>query len=352
MKYFSLLVAVSTVAFTSMTCHSPTGPSNASDTTSSNFRWTVDTIGGAGSVLYDCSVVNDTLAYAVGLIMPSDSVGRSNTIYWDNAAVWNGVKWTPMQVPDYYDGKNTFSTLYAVFAFGPSDVLFASGGDIEHWNGSKFTTDYSVNSLISGQINKIWGSSSNNYYVVGNGGTIVHYLNGSWTKVQTGTTLPFQDIWGDGGQVLAVASDKFGLGGKYIVQLNGNTAVHLNDSIPTAVSLSGIWFKANQRYFLVGDGVLTKESLSNLLWRYDFNRTAASYYSFAIRGVGIDNVVIAGGYADLSFYNGARWTEYKQLYNPIDQLRSVSIKGNTIIAAGIRQYNGIQYYGVVYVGRR
>lgn len=331
-----------------------TGPHNSSgpDTTSSNFTWTVDTIGGPGSILYDCSVINDTLAYAVGLVMPWDSVGRSNTFYWDNAAVWNGKTWRPMQVPFYYNGQKTFTTLYAVFAFGPNDILFSGGGDIEHWNGTTSTTDYSVNSVISGQINEIWGQSSSDFYVVGNGGTIVHYLNGSWTKVQTGTTLPFQDIWGDGGQVLAVGSDKFGLGGKYLVQLNGNTSVHLDDSIPTAVSLSGVWFVPDQKYLLVGDGVLTKDSLSSRIWHYDYNRTAASYYSFAIRGEGMDNIAIAGGYGDISFYNGAHWTEYKRLYNPIDQLRSVSIKGNVIIAAGIRTYSGTRYYGVVYVGRR
>ena len=79
--------------------------------------------------------------------------------------------------------------------------------------------------------------------------------------------------------------------------------------------------------------------------------TAASYYSFAVRG-GVNNVVIAGGYGDVSLYNGKRWTEYKQLCNTIDQLKSVSTKGNTIIAAGVRTYNCLQYYGLVYIGRR
>ena len=98
------------------------------DTTSSNFNWEVDTIGAEGSVLYDVTVINDTLAYAVGLIIPSDSAERANTIYWNNTAVWNGTEWTPMQVPFYYKGQKTFTTLYAVFAFGPNDILFSGGG--------------------------------------------------------------------------------------------------------------------------------------------------------------------------------------------------------------------------------
>ncbi len=327
--------------------HRTTGP----DTTSSNFTWTVDTIGAEGSILYDCCIINDTLAYAVGLIMPSDSVGRNNTIYWNNAAVWNSVKWTRMQIPLYYQGQKTFSTAYSVFARNANDIWFGMGY-LEHWDGHQFKQ---IDPQLQSVENKIWESSDGSQvYVVGNYGKIAYSPDhgSTWQQVQTGTTLPFQDIWGDGGQVLAVASDKFGLGGKYLIQLNGNTAVHFNDSIPTGVSLSGIWFTANQEYFLVGDGVLTKHSLSDKIWQYDVNRSAASYYSFAVRGDALNCVVIAGGYGDVSFYNGAHWTEYRELYNPIDQLRSVSIKGNMIIAAGIRTYSGVQYYGVTYVGRR
>ncbi|MCL5267521.1 MAG: hypothetical protein M1469_05395 [Bacteroidetes bacterium] len=350
MKYLLMLSGVSVIALTSMTCHAPTEPPAGADTTSSNFTWTVDTIGASGSYLYDVSIVNDTLAYAVGLIMPSDSVGRSNTIYWNNAAVWNGTKWTPIQIPYYYNGQKIFTTITFMFGRNQNDIWFG----FVHWDGSQYS-QHSPGPWFNSQATKMWESSDGSQlYVLGYNGLIAYSPDhgSTWQQVQTGTTLPFQDIWGDGGQVLAIGSDEFGLGGKYLVQLNGNTATHLNDSIPTAVSLSGIWFKANQKYFLVGDGVLTKNSLSDRLWQYDFNRTAASYYSFAIRGAGLDNIVIAGGYGDISFFNGARWTEYKELYNPIDQLRSVSISGNTIVAAGIRTYSGIQYYGVAYVGRR
>ena len=53
--------------------HSASGP----DTTSSNFTWTVDTIGGLESILYDRSVVNDTLPCAVGELFRKGSRGTS-----------------------------------------------------------------------------------------------------------------------------------------------------------------------------------------------------------------------------------------------------------------------------------
>lgn len=351
LRFILLAASILGILTLSFSCNLLTGPRRGSgaDTTSSNFTWSIDTIGASGSYLYDVDIIDDTLAYAVGLIMPSDSIGRSNTIYWDNAALWDGTKWTPIQIPQYYNGNKLFGTAYAVYARNEDDIWFGVGY-LVHWNGHQYSQ---VDPGL--RANRIWESpDGKQVYVVGDNGRIAYSTDygNTWQQVQTGTTLPFQDIWGDGGQVLAVASDKFGLGGKYLVQLNGSTAVHLNDSIPTAVSLSGIWFAANQKYFLVGDGVLTKEFLSNKLWQYDLNRTAANYYSFAVRGIGVNNIAIAGGYGDMSFYNGARWTEYNELYNPIDQLRSVSINGNRIVAAGIRTYSGIQYYGVVYVGGR
>lgn len=353
LRILSIAFLLSILVTGGFSCNLLTGPhSNSSgpDTTSSNFTWTVDTIGGPGSYLYDVAIVNDSLAYAVGLIMPSDSVGRNNTIYWDNAAIWNGTKWTPIQVPFYYRGQNTFTTLYAVFAFGPNDILFSGGGEVEHWNGTTFTTDYSVNSLINGQINKIWGQSSRDFYVVGNGGTVVHYSNGSWTKVQTGTTLPFQDIWGDGGQVLAVASDKFGIGGEYIVSLQGNTSTTVSGN-GLQPNLSGIWFVAQEKYFVVGDGIYEKESADNdRAWEGPF--APLKDYSYAIRGNDTNDVVVAGENGAISHYNGSTWRGFSGLVNPVDRLSAVAMKGNLIIAVGNRHESGVNYYGVIYIGRR
>ena len=351
-KYF-FVAFIGSLMFAGIDCkHNPVGPSPGADTTSSNFTWTVDTIGASGSYLYDVSIVNDSLAYAVGLLMPSDSLGRNNTIYWDNAAIWNGATWTPLQIPFYYQGQKTFTTLYAVFAFGPNDILFSGGGDIEHWNGATFSTDYSVNSLINGQINKMWGQSSTNFYVVGNAGTMVHYVNGSWTKIQTGTTLPFQDIWGDGGQVLAVASDKFGFGGQYLVQVNGNVAVHLTDTVSAYESLSGIWFERNREYIVVGSGIYEKDSLpGSKSWNGPF--VPLNWYSYAVRGQAANDVMVAGESASLSHFNGSSWRGFTNFVDPSVRLQSVAIKGIIAMAVGFihDEARGI-YYGVVYTGRR
>jgi hypothetical protein len=47
------------------------------------------------------------------------------------------------------------------------------------------------------QLSAIWGTSSNNVYVAGNGGTIINFDGDSWNPIDIGTTTPdFRDIWG------------------------------------------------------------------------------------------------------------------------------------------------------------
>lgn len=326
--------------------HNPSGP----DTTSSNFTWAVDTIGGPGSILYDCSVVNDTLAYAVGLIMPSDSLGRSNTIYWDNAAVWNGLKWTPIQVPLYYQGNKTFSTAYSVFARNADDVWFGMGY-LEHWDGHQFSR---VDPQLGSVENKIWESSDGSQmYVVGNYGHISYPPDhgNTWQQVQTGTTLPFQDIWGDGGQVLAVGSDKFGLGGQYVVQLNGDVATHIEDTVHASVGLSGLWFQKDKEYFLVGSGIFETDSLPGSgAWNGPF--LPIDWYSYAVRGQAANDVIVAGEAGSLSHFNGERWTGFTNLVNTTDRLASVAFKDNLVIAVGGRFDDPLHDYAVIYIGRR
>ena len=171
-------------------------------------------------------------------------------------------------------------------------------------------------------------------------------------RIQTGTTLPFQDIWGDGGQVLAVASDKFGMGGKYIIKITGTIADQLNSNIPTAVSLSSIWFIANRKYYLVGDGIYEKHIIDNTVWKLDPFQSTFKSYPYSVRGIDLNDVVVVGERGTIAHFNGLHWTKYNNTEIGLERLRSVSIKNNLIIAVGTRHLNGIQYYGLIYMGRR
>ncbi len=336
-------------------CKSPTAPKvSAPDTTSSNFTWTIDTLGSEGSMLYDVSIINDTLAYAVGMLYNRDSTGKSDLSNLYNAAVWNGKTWTKLKVPYNYQGTLIYNPIHTVFVLNSTDIYFGGNG-LEHWDGKKFSNIDAVNQFWTGRLmQKIWASSDNNIYIVGDGGTIVYY-NGNWQNIECNTNLPFQDIWGGTDrlgrqQVLAVASDKFGNGGKAIISIDSGEATTISDSGYIS-SLSGVWFMANQIYYVVGPGIFQRNFIQdNEGWSGP--ALPLDWYTFAIRGNDKNDVIVVGEAGSVSHFNGVSWVGYTQLLNPIDRLVSVSMKNNLVIAVGNRNYDGVHYYGLVYIGKR
>ena len=334
----------------------PQPPDNVVDTTSHAFKWQVDTIGAEGSYLFDVCLINDTLAYAVGKIYPRDSAGSSDLGHPCNAAVWNGHQWTMIRVPYYYQGQPSYGTIYSICGTSGDDIWFGFG-NIVHWDGTSYSLPQVFPSFQS-PANKMWESpDGNTLFVVGENGLIA-YFNGNTSQViKTSTSLPFQDVWGattSNGQeqVLAIASDKFGLGGKYIISLSGSSYTQLLDSVGQAVSVSSIWFVPNQKYYLVGDGIFEKSALANSIWQLDPFTNQITGYPYAVRGNGIDDVVVVGELGVVAHYNGLTWYKYVELQNSMDRLTSVSIRGNEIIAVGGRYYDGLHNYGLITHGRR
>ena len=49
--------------------------------------------------------------------------------------------------------------------------------------------------IASERLEGIWGSSENDIFVVGNGGTILHSDGYSWEAMESGTTVDLTDVW-------------------------------------------------------------------------------------------------------------------------------------------------------------
>jgi hypothetical protein len=161
------------------------------DTTSHEISWTVEYLGDGASVLWDVAIISDTLAYAVGEMYLRDSLGN-----WDlnayNAARWNGAKWELKRIP--FIGPCSavdYPPIRAIWAFSEDYILVTNGGSIVRYDGRSASMDCRMNSLLVGAINKIFAVAPEDVYAVG-----IHYVNGSWQKLDMGTTLPVQDIWG------------------------------------------------------------------------------------------------------------------------------------------------------------
>jgi hypothetical protein len=339
-----------------------TAQATTMDTTSHDWTWQIDTLGTSASVLVDVAIVNDTLVYAVGEIHTKDTDRFDSLGNWVapyNVAKWDGKKWNLIQLKWncrlYYPncGPETmlFSPATSVFAFGPNDVWISSGS-VHHFDGTKWTEEAGI--LGAGSANKIWGNPVVGLYFVGNNGFIAHRsANGTWQKIESGTTLPIEDIWGDyngktkKNEIYAVASYPFQSNEKRILKISETNISSISDS-GIIYPLSSIWFKPGLQYYVAGGGIYEKHHLSDIRWA-NGPLDITSYYIYSIRGNELNDVIAAGGFGEVIHFNGITWQSYKQLRLSNGNYESVAIKGNLTIAAG---WYGQSSRAVVAVGKR
>jgi len=332
---------------------SPDAPARTMDTTSHN--WVFDPpvmLGdGSSSVLYDVAIISDSNVWAVGELFLNDSSGQLDPLRY-NAAWWDGNTWKILRVPYYYQGHPFYHPIHTVFAFDSNDIWFAGNG-VVRWNGQAYIP-MEIPSSVWGpnRINKIWGTTANDFYIVGDNGSIAHFNGTSWRRVESGTTLPIQDVFGGEnpftGQaiVLCLASNKFYNEGKKVLGIFGNATFTLPDGgLPW--SLSGVWFVPGRKHFVVGDGLFRAGPLTQVGWT-SFHQGLTTFYTNCIRGDRINNVVVAGAFGELLTFNGINWFSQRgQTVLTNGSFFSVALKNNLIVAVG-----QVQSKAVSAIGRR
>lgn len=175
----------------------PCGPDSQDccmDTTSSNFTWTIDTIGTYFTFLRDVKIVNENNIWVVGLIYAfvQDSSGESMVKEKFSTAHWNGTEWS---LGEAYSSAELHSIRY----YSENDIWAMSGAP-KHWDGTNWTLYLLWNNGIleedEGGVYYTWGSSSSDIYFVGNKGTIVHYDGTNFTKLSSGLTVNLLSVSG------------------------------------------------------------------------------------------------------------------------------------------------------------
>jgi len=305
------------------------------DTTSHNFTfqsWTFGTIG--SSTLYDVAIINENNIWAVGEIYVADTSINGYTKY--NAVHWDGNNWGLKKIGGY-----GYWPCRTVFAFSATDIWFE--GTI-HWDGSNYTVHMNGWPLMPNgdnwQVNKMWGSSPNDLYAVGNNGNIAHYNGQSWTKIESGTDLPIRDIWGDFNiktnkyEILAVAAEIAIDKGSKVLRIDGSSVTEESNK-GLSWDVGGIWFKSGSKYYIAGAGIHYKHFLSDSIWNRYLPGVVTNYVGYGIRGSDINDVFAAGSFFEIAHFNGLSWHNY------LDEISSTSgafgiivVKGNMMVALG------------------
>ena len=197
---------------------------------------------------------------------------------------------------------------------------------------------------------KAWGKSTDDMYFVGNSGTIAHYQNGQWSRIESGTDLNINDIYGvfngktNEYEILAPAANVLQSLDRDLLSITGNSVEHL-DTAPVNGTLRTCWFILNKTYLLGGGGIFRKATLSDSYWqKYD---TITGYSINRVRGTAINNVTLAGGGGELLHYNGYTFKSYINQTAINGNYYSIDMNNNLIIAIGD---DGSQ--AVITLGRR
>lgn len=320
------------------------------DTTDHNYTWQKFEFGEiecGSSYFYDVAIVDENNIWAVGSIKSKDSLGNCHTQAY-NAVHWDGDKWELKRIMFYTICGQTSLTSYpakSIFVFNDGEIWISSSGDkIAILKKGIQIDKFCLPSNVSMSINKLWGSSTNNLYAVGDGGNIVHWNGSSWTKIESGTTLNINDIYGDGDDILCVAANVLLSKDLEILKISNLKAEKLPKEMMNTY-MSGIWYDGYRKYYVAGGGVW-KSFKNDIFWTIEPRPKA--YYMNGIRGTGKNRIVSVGALGEVLYYNGVNWKslDSETLLNG-GKYVSVDVKDNVIVAAGIDSDRG-----VIMVGRK
>jgi len=314
------------------------------DTTSNNFTFQTFTYGATNagsSYLKDVAIIRDSNIWCVGAVYLDSANGAPDPNAY-NAVHWNGSNWELKKIQFYtFCGQQQTGSYpaNAVVSLEDSVVWMASiNSQIAILNGGKQTKIMCVPVSVS----KMWATNNNEVYTVGSIGQIGHYQNGNWQKIESGTTLQFTDIYGvtDSSigqqQILAVCYQSIPTANR-LFSIKENTATEISSDIhpqsyPILPDLYGVWFVPNRHYYVAGNGIYEKHSLSDSTWkngRFDITEYAIT----EIRGNGLNDIYAVGAYGEFLHFNGVRWKSFRNdITNGI--YGSVAVKGNLIVAVG------------------
>lgn len=323
------------------------------DTTTHNFNYQTFELGdpstGNSSILWDVDIIDENNIWAVGEIYVNDSLGMARRY---NAAHWDGNNWDLERIPYYYQGQSFYNPIQSILTFDINDIWFCGNGVI-HWDGNQYNP-ISIPISIWGpyQMNKIWGTSSDNLYIIGNNGNIAYYNGSGWRSIESGTELDLTDSYGNSNE--EVYSSGVNIAESEGILLKGNSDqfnVMINSEIITENELfsklygilESVWIDENNTLYTGG----------NLLFQYknsewDYVRSLpenyiggnpGTYYRgfiYSIRGNGSNDYIIAGDRNTLKHFNGLSWEQLGLPYDPQSPIiwRSVRMKNNTAVAVG------------------
>jgi len=241
--------------------------------------------------------------------------------------------WREMDAPVVYSNISTIwgNSSNDVFALVSDKVLHFDG---EKWREVVFSGDgYGYSG--------VWGVPGRYFFVKASshsdGGIIVEYDGSNWLETQIGVIGWFRDIWGSStNDIFVVGCDEETIPETVISRIlhfDGEKWTEMENEF--SIALSSVWGSSSTDVFAVG---------SNTILHYDGNSWSVMeeklpYGLSSVYGLSSTNVNVTG-HSGILHYNGSSWTEvvnrgFGDLWiSPENDVFAVSVDGSILFSEG------------------
>ncbi|MBL1212731.1 MAG: glucosyl transferase [Ignavibacteriae bacterium] len=324
------------------------------DTTSHNFVWETFSFGEhSSSILYDVAIIDENNIWAVGEIYIKDSLEQPDP-YAYNAIHWDGQRWELKRI-NMQSSCNpvTYPLLKTISSFSENNIVVSSGGSIGWFDGIVNLPDCSIRPLLTGSLNKLWGTGSNNIYAVGNEGNIVYYNGNNWQKFETETEIDLNNICSTS------ESNKIWISGSSVnnfesilLEVQNNQVNKLWENItggskipPYGKVIHGIYSTNNNLYLLSDEGVFRKKIKLDL--PVEQIRADFQWRKYCLSGETDNKIFTVGSSSKVWQFNGIGWAKVYENNENISSLYSVKTKEGVTIAVGTEVIDAVFHKAVL-----
>lgn len=321
------------------------------DTTSHEFIWEIDTLGGIQSRINGLWASDENNVYAVGKFQLDTNA---------HIARWDGSKWTYLR-PYAVNGWGGIQAGELLSIFGISrNKVWAVGygygsingispdttwGFIAEWNGSQWKN---ISPSAPGEyFISIWASSEKDIWITTAHGYVYHYNGLSWEKLSKGTNYYLSDIWGFSNNDIFFTGYLSDQACGSVFHYNGTNVIQ---EFTSFVSFRSIWGAGKKTLYAASyGGLFTNKSGIWVEIIYPGFRAALE----KVRASAKNDLFVCGHFGKLLHYNGYTWKNYETQFGGSDIwiLKAINVLKNTVFIGGIGG-EGFDRRGIVLKGRR
>ena len=207
-------------------------------------------------------------------------------------------KWTAMQIP-------TTGNLNGVWGSGPTDVyVVGDGGTILHYDGRKPTAYPWWDAMTSGttkNLHGVWGSGKDDVFAVGTNGTVLHHDGKQWNTMKAGTSYSLYTVWGNS-DYSVFATGQYGAV-RHTFR-NSSPILWQYQSSGAGTTLRSLWGSSPTNVISVGDnGAIVR--FDGTTWKAMGSGPSQSMQG--LWGSSASDVFAVGGTGTILHYNGTAW---------------------------------------------